>query len=97
MKKGATPGGFGGALAGILRSLGLTKKLRPYEVLDRWPAIVGERIAAVTTAERLEDGKLFIHVTRAPWRNELVFLKKDLMKKINETMGEEIVLDIIFR
>lgn len=80
-----------------LESLGLSRKMEEYSALDLWPVIVGERIAKVTVAERIHEGKLYIHVTRAPWRNELVFLKKDIIDKINATMGREIVKDIIFR
>ena len=71
--------------------------MRQMEVLERWPQIVGEQIARVTSAERIDGGKLFIHVTRSTWRNELVFLKKALIEKINREMSQEIVKDIIFR
>ncbi len=91
------PAAFGDSLAGTLKALGLTKRLREYEVLERWPSIVGEKIAAVTEPSRIEDGTLTVHVKRAAWRNELTFLKQDLRKKINEVMGEEIVTEIIFR
>ena len=45
----------------------------------------------------MRDGKLFVHVPQAEWRNELIFLKKDLIEKINTTMHQDIVNDIIFR
>lgn len=93
--KGPTP--IADALASALRALGLGKKLRQYEVLELWASVVGEQIAAVTTAERIEDGKLFVSVRRAPWRNELLFLKATLIAKLNAAMGETIVNDIIFR
>jgi len=45
----------------------------------------------------MRDGKLFVHVSQAEWRNELIFLKKDLIEKINTSMHQDIVNDIIFR
>lgn len=96
MKHAVSPS-FSSSVSRTLESLGLTKKLRQYEVLDRWPSIVGERIAAAAQAVRVDDGKLFVHVKSAAWRNELVFLKKDLVRKINATMGQDIIVDIIFR
>lgn len=92
-----TPRSIRNSIDKALASLGLTKKIDEYKVLDLWPTVVGERIANVTIAERMYDGKLYIHVTRAPWRNELVFLKKEIKEKINAAMGGEIVSDIIFR
>ena len=93
--KGPTP--IATAIASVLRTLGLGTKLRQYEVIDLWASVVGEQIAAVTSAERIEDGKLFVRVRLAPWRNELQFLKSTLIAKLNAAMGEPIVTDIIFR
>jgi predicted nucleic acid-binding Zn ribbon protein len=92
-----TPKSIGSAIESALGDLGLGKKVRQYEVVNRWQEIVGEQIARVTIAERLSDGKLFVSVSRSPWRNELVFLKKELIEKINKAMRQDIVKDIIFR
>lgn len=88
---------IGNAISSVIQQLGIGGKLKELEVLELWPNIVGEQIAKVTTAERIERGKLFIHVTRATWRNELVYLKKTLITKINTEMNREVVQDIIFR
>jgi len=85
------------AILCTLHELGIQKKIRQYEVIELWETIVGEQIAKVTAAERIDDGKLFVHVFRAPWRNELVFLKKEVIAKINAVFHEEVVYDIIFR
>ena len=93
----ADPKPIGDAISSTLRELGLQQRIRQYEVLEVWETIVGEQIAKVTAAQRIDDGKLFVHVFRAPWRNELTFLKKDIIAKINAAFQEEIVKDIIFR
>jgi len=85
------------ALATVVQELGLGLKIQQSKVLDDWPVIVGEQIANVTVVERFDAGKLFVHVTKSTWRNELIFLKGDLIAKINKHMNEEIVKDIIFR
>jgi predicted nucleic acid-binding Zn ribbon protein len=95
--KAVTPRLIGGAIASTLDQLGLDKKVKQYEVLDVWKEIVGEQIAQVTTADYFSGGKLFIRVSRSTWRNELTFLKQQLIEKVNTAMGEEIVHDIIFR
>jgi predicted nucleic acid-binding Zn ribbon protein len=81
----------------VIRELGLGKQIRQYEVLELWSGIVGEQIASVTEAERIVGGKLFVRVSRPTWRNELVYLRKELIAKINAAMNEEIVREIIFR
>ena len=81
----------------ILLQLGIGTRLKQYEVIELWPKIVGEQISKVTNAEIIRDGKLFVSVKHSTWRNELVFLKKDIIKKINKKMKIEIVKEIIFR
>lgn len=93
----STAKSLGSALSAVVQELGLGLKIQQTKVLDDWPMIVGEQIANVTVAERFDAGKLFVHVTRATWRNELIFLKAELIAKINKHMNQEIVKDIIFR
>jgi predicted nucleic acid-binding Zn ribbon protein len=95
--RSATPRRIGTLIPSLLDELGLSRRLRDYEVLNRWPEIAGKKIAAVTGADRLTDGRLWISVSHSAWRNELQFIKKELIDKINGTFGETIVRDIIFR
>ena len=95
--RGSTPRLIGSGVNSVIEELGIGLKIRQHELLHAWPDIVGEQIARVTTATGLNDGKLFVSVTRSTWRNELIFLKKELIEKINAAMNSEIVKDIIFR
>jgi predicted nucleic acid-binding Zn ribbon protein len=95
-RRGPKP--IGPAIHSVLEGLGIDQKVKRYEVVDRWSEFVGEQIARVATAELITpDGKLFVRVSQAPWRNELTFMKKDLIAKINQGMRQEVVHDIIFR
>jgi len=84
-------------LTATLKQLGLGTKIKQHEVLDLWSQIVGDQISKVTSAESIRDGKLFIAVKHSAWRNELLFLKQELIQKINKEMNQEIIKDIIFR
>ena len=55
----------------FVHSLGITKKMKQFSVITSWAEIVGEQIARVTEAERIENGILFVKTATAPWRNEL--------------------------
>jgi len=85
------------SITAALEQLGLSARVRQYEVLERWSSIVGDHISSVTNPERIDRGKLIVRVTRSTWRNELTFLKKEIIAKINKAMNQEIVKDIIFR
>ena len=95
--KSREPKRIGSAIAATLGQLGLEMKVKQYEVLEIWAEIVGEQIARVAIPERITDGKLYVSVSRSTWRNELLFLKKELIAKLNHAMNQDIVKDIIFR
>jgi predicted nucleic acid-binding Zn ribbon protein len=92
-----TPRPIDEGISSVIRELGLGGKLKQFQVLEAWPEIVGAGIAEIATAEAIRDGKLFVSVSRPTWRNELIFLKRELIEKINRAMKGEIVKDIIFR
>ena len=95
--KNSSPRRIGELIPALLEKLGLSQGLHDYQVLERWPDVVGPKIAEVTVAERIRDGKLWVSVSHPAWRNELTFMKRELIGKINEAVGDNIVKDIIFR
>ena len=88
---------LGEAIEELVQSLGIKKKLHEYEAVLQWERVVGEQIAKVATATRITKGVLFVKVKTSTWRNELTIRKPEIIKKINDTIGEEIVNDIKFQ
>ncbi len=88
---------FSASINSVLKTLGLDEKLKRMEVLNIWEKVVGEQIAKVTKAERIDKNILYVRVEKAVWRNELIFLKKEIIKKLNKELEEEIVKEIVFR
>jgi len=80
-----------------IQSLGLAHGIAQGKVLNEWNTIVGEHIANVTKAERFDKDTLIVNVTSSAWRNELLFYKENILKKISSLVGENVVKDIKFR
>jgi predicted nucleic acid-binding Zn ribbon protein len=87
----------GVALQQLIDGLGIAPTIKQYDVLRLWGSIVGEQIARVTEAQRMEKGVLFVRVASAPWRAELAMKRMEIMQKINATLGERVVNEIRFR
>lgn len=85
------------ALQILVENLGIAKKLHEYDVITLWSRIVGEQISRVATAQRIENGILFVSVSSSSWRAELTMRRNEIMRKINETMGQQVVREIRFR
>lgn len=87
---------LGETLRELVEKLGIKKKLREYEAVERWEEVVGQQIARVTSATSITKGTLFVRVKTGTWRNELTMRKGEIIQKINRALGEEIVTDIRF-
>ena len=91
------PQPMGDLMGQLIRDLGIETKVQQQQAVIRWPSVVGEAIGRATEADRLENGVLFVHVSSAPWRAELTMQKRQIIAKLNRSLGAEIVRDILFR
>jgi len=79
-----------------MENLGIAGRIREYDAVVKWNDVVGEQIARVTEAVKIERGVLVVRVKNGPWRNELSLLKNDVIEKMNASLGEKLVKDIRF-
>ncbi|MDG5815803.1 DUF721 domain-containing protein [Chitinispirillales bacterium ANBcel5] len=96
MKKRKELEQLGNILGSFLKEKGYATICAEYDVVARWNSIVGERIAAQTECCRAEEGKLYVKVSCAAWRQELTYMKKNLIKTIRKDTGCKTICDIIF-
>ncbi len=87
---------IGEALAKFLRSRGFEKRIKQEDIIRRWPEIVGNKIADKTKPKRITNNILVVKVDDAVWRNEMVYYREEIRKKINSIAGEELVKELKF-
>jgi predicted nucleic acid-binding Zn ribbon protein len=87
---------LGKILNQVLERYGLAQRAKEIEALNLWPEVVGEKIAKVTEAKDVREGRLFVKVENSVWRNELYYLKQDFINALNRRLGQVIVNDIVF-
>jgi predicted nucleic acid-binding Zn ribbon protein len=75
---------------------GISEKLRSYEVVGDWEKIVGNTIERNTEIIRIENGTLYVQAKNSAWRNELIFAKPAILRKIKENYPASGVEDIFF-
>lgn len=75
---------------------GVSERLKAYKVVAEWEEIVGAMIGKNTEISRIENGILYIKAANSAWRNELVFMKPTILKKIRDSYPESGVNDIFF-
>jgi predicted nucleic acid-binding Zn ribbon protein len=75
---------IGDILPAVLKSAGLEQRLRDQEILSIWPDVVGEAIAARTTAVKMQNGTLHVQVAHSVWLQELYFMERDILRKLGD-------------
>jgi predicted nucleic acid-binding Zn ribbon protein len=84
------------AIDSMLRKFGIENAIAQNNALNIWSEIVGEKVAKHTEPDRVEHGIMIIKVSSPTWRQELYFQKTEIIKKINNKIGRNVIRDIRF-
>ena len=87
---------IGNLVMKFLRMQGLEAPLNEHRLIKSWEEVVGPVIVKYTTNLFIKNQTLHVHVTSAPLRQELMMARKILVKNLNEKVGSQVIVDIIF-
>lgn len=90
------PEKIGNVILKTLRRMGFAERLHKQSAVTRWKEIVGEKIAVETEALRIEGSTLIVRVHQAAWRQQLTYLKEELLEKLKAELGDDSIEDIRF-
>ena len=93
-KRGLAPAA--GAVEGFFKSQELASALRPHMAKARWAKLVGPQVAKVTQVEVARNGILFVRVEAGAWANEIMWLKDDILRRLNLELGGQVLKEIHF-
>ena len=82
------------AVPDTLREMRLAEGLLGWRAVQEWPEAVGPQIARRARAVRFHDGTLWIEVDGSVWLHQLAMLKRDLVRKLGERLGADLVRDL---
>jgi predicted nucleic acid-binding Zn ribbon protein len=85
---------LGRILDGVLSDCGLDARLAERSLLEAWPRIVGERLAANVRAVDVREGVLWLESTHGAWRQEVSLLAPRIINECNAACGEGTVTAI---
>jgi len=84
------------AIRAFLKESRLEKPLKERQLVQSWESLLGKTVARATTRIYLKDGKLVVHLNSSVVKNELYMLQDEIIKKLNDAAGEELVTGIVF-
>lgn len=79
---------MGDLLDSVLDDAGVRNQIRRQGVVESWDGIVGEKIAGVTRAIRVDEAVLYVEVRSSAWLMELNLMKPTILERINEGRSE---------
>lgn len=88
---------LGDVLKDYVKALKIDKKLKEVEIVNFWEELVGKIVARRTKDVYIKNKILFVILRSSVVRNELFMIKDELLKRLNEKAGEEILKDIVFK
>lgn len=84
-------------LSRFLKTHGMAIHMLEFTLQQHWPEIVGEHIARHTWPDSIRHRKLYLVAENSVWLQQLLFLKPELLAKINGAADGEALTDIVLR
>jgi predicted nucleic acid-binding Zn ribbon protein len=87
---------IGDILKDFVRDKGFENQLAEVDVLEFWNTLMGPAMIRYTRNARVSKGILYVSVSSSVVRAELLMMREELRKKINDKAGREIIRQIVF-
>lgn len=84
-------------IRGYVEDNHLENKLTEVDIISSWEGLLGKTVAGYTRQLRISNGTLFVNLSSPIVRNELMMMKEEIRKRLNEKAGKEIINQIVFR
>lgn len=78
----------------LVSSHGWDLDLRVHAVFGRWAELVGAEVAAHSTPETFEDGRLVVRTDSTAWATQLRLLAPTVVRRLNEELGHGTVVHL---
>lgn len=84
------------SLQALVNAYKLQGKLNEVTIVESWGKIMGKAIAIKTQEIYFRNGKLFVRLSSAPLKHELVMAKTKVIDLINAEVGMKAIEEVVF-
>lgn len=81
----------------FLRQECLETPLNERRLINAWPEVLGPAIASYTRELSIRNQVLYVHLTSAVLREELMMGRELLVRNLNRHVGAQVITNIVFR
>ncbi len=88
---------LGSLLDDFVRANKLEKGLAEYRLKKAWPDILGLAVERNTVSLYIKNRKLFVSLRSSVVRKELEMIRPQIVRKLNEACGYDLIDDLVLR
>lgn len=96
MRKKSKPQDLGTIVFEYMKKNGYNDLVIDIKIKEKWNIIIGDRLSKVCQINSFNKGLLIVKVNNASMRNEIYYLKNDILKKIKSYPEFRSIKDIKF-
>jgi hypothetical protein len=88
----------GDVVPGVLKGLGIDRRLSETEILKVWNHLLDPNVAAHAHPTGLRKGTLFVTVDSSVWLDEIVrYRRREILDRLQSSFGRDLISKISFR
>ena len=80
-----------------LRELQIDRKLKEVHLVSQWESVMGKTVAVRTRELFIRNRILYVEVTSAVLKNELLMMREAIIERLNENAGEKLIEKIVIK
>jgi hypothetical protein len=88
---------LGDALRKFLDKSRLKGSIQALQIEEVWEQIMGKTVARYTDKIKIHGHTLYIDTAIAPLRQELLYQKDTILRRVNEALGEVVVKEVVIK
>ena len=97
MKRKGRGQSLGEVIQDYLHESGWQQKLDEIKIISEWDKVLGPTLAKYTDEVFIKNRKLHIRIKSATLRQELSYQKSELIKQLNDSVGKDVITEVIFK
>ena len=80
-----------------LRESGWQQKLDEIKIITHWDKVLGPTLSKYVNEVFVKNNQLHIRLKSSALRQEISYRKSEVIKQINDSVGKEVIKDIVFK
>lgn len=85
------------AINELLNSYHLKEKVNEMRLVNKWEELFGKTISKHTQKIFVNNKKLYLTISSAPLRQELLYSREKIVQRINESIEKDFIKEVVIR